>query len=227
MTTQKIEAACTRVDEISAELSLCINMQQVGPEEWDYASAIDARTGQMVSELTGATGVIRAALAASSVARSAPADERAEFEAWAVREDGGNWDADDELFTRGIGDQYNHVGIRNEWNVWKARAAIAASQQAAPKAALTDGEIADVYRDTFNYSDDMHMQSSQLRFARAILAAASPNAALVEALTEMVSWFGRYPEFVPVPEAYDNTKASIAKSRAALASLPPTQEAQK
>lgn len=46
------------------------------------------------------------------------------------------------------------------------------------------------------------------------------DAALVEALTEMVSWFGRYPEFVPAPEALDRVKASIIKARAALAAHP-------
>jgi hypothetical protein len=45
------------------------------------------------------------------------------------------------------------------------------------QAALSDGEIADVYRDTFDYSDDIQITNSQLRFARAILAASQKPAA--------------------------------------------------
>jgi len=54
--------------------------------------------------------------------------------------------------------------------------ALPAPQQHA-QAALSEGEIADVYRDTFNYSDDKQMTSSMLRFARAILAASQQPAA--------------------------------------------------
>ncbi len=72
-----------------------------------------------------------------------------------------------------------------------------------------------------------HTCGDIVKFARKIEAASAPNKQLVAALTEMVSWFGLYPEFIPVPEACDNIKASIATARAALASIPPTQEAQK
>lgn len=46
--------------------------------------------------------------------------------------------------------------------------------------------------------------------------ASGVNAQLVAALQKMVSWFGRYPEFVPASETADNIKAAIKASRAAI-----------
>jgi len=158
-------------------------------------------------------------LAAPSIASSAPADELAAFEK-AASILGYSLPNKDEVFSG-----MYHCSERTEraWKLWQTRAAIAA-QQAAPAARLTDEQIDAIATE---YCPDAIVTAGLLRkLCRAIEAAAAPNAALVEALAEMVKWFGRYPEWLPAPETFEKYKASIEKARAALASLPvPPKEA--
>lgn len=96
------------------------------------------------------------------------------------------------------------------------RAAIAASQQAAPKVALTDEQIMEIF---FNAQKEKHGSTEEMimRSLRAIEAAAGPNAALVAALQAIIA---KYHSGQMVGGC-----AEIEAARAALASLPPTQEA--
>lgn len=121
-------------------------------------------------------------------------DQREKFEAWA---DGA-----------GFGLKYRE----SMFAAWEG--ALAAS---APVVAMTDEQIIDVAKTIAGGGFWISTENDEaIAFARAIEARSGVNAQLVAALQQMVSWFGRYPEFVPVPEAYDNIKASIKTARVAL-----------
>lgn len=116
-------------------------------------------------------------------------EQRKAFETYAAA----RWD-DTTTFERD-GDGYLHVGINNDWKAWQA--AIAAQE---PKQAMTDADIQRIGRNLqsiksmqFRAMQGRPMTVSEreeyeatIAFARAILAASSPNKELVEALKELI-----------------------------------------
>jgi len=113
--------------------------------------------------------------AAPSVANAAPAGEREKFEAWA------------ELTTHEkAGTQHDIAGwyyfddlTNDRWESWQA--AIAALPK--PVVAMTDGQIEAIARS--HGTGGWQTLPDMIRFGKAILAAAGPDAALVEALLKI------------------------------------------
>lgn len=94
--------------------------------------------------------------------------------------------------------------MNSAWDAWQA--AIASQ---APRQALSDAEIARFWKESGKHGGDTTSEMVK-HFARAILAASGPNAALVEALKAMVTDFdGCYAEAEP----------AMIKARAALAAV--------
>ena len=113
------------------------------------------------------------------------------------------------------GDRYYDPSVQEQWIGWQARAAIAASQQAAPKV-MTESQRKQLSR---CLNGGVHMgwisDTEANELGDVIEASAVPDATLVKALREIV----KNDPF--------NTHNSSIIARVALASIPPTQEVTK
>lgn len=141
-----------------------------GPKAWGGSkrlASIEITQRDMVEFIRSYAPGALADLAAPSVANGA-ADERSQFEAWlrSVWTDG--YDC-----RRGPGgDSYASGEAQNYWTAWQA--AITYTQQVAPKQALTDDQLADIWinRDCMDAILAGDIRAQIICAARATLAAA-------------------------------------------------------
>jgi len=152
-------------------------------------------------------------LAAPAVANGEAEDERAKFEKHYGPKDGFAW--------RTADDKYKSAALQMAWELWQA--AIASAHQAAPKQSLTDEDIRTAAL-AFGVATGRAVIDGRcmvatgegdkeiISFARAIEAAAAPNALLVAALKkarEDINWMLNSQQFLN-GHVFDYIDAALA-----------------